>query len=162
MTVQAAKCSPDSSYKLGAWIRDSMAGIGTMTFYDPEAGVFGALGPRHQRRGYGTADAVILRLHYAEVSDVKKGTCGAPAGSTVPSRSAGIWAISTPTPKSGIFGQLTDDSLAAGAKPVEVAQRSDVKTGKATILSNIAGDKVEEYEVETPASILRTTTIPAT
>ena len=50
--------------------------------------------------------------------------------------------------KSGIFGQLTDESLAAGAKPVEVAQRSDVKTGKATILSNIAGDKVEEYEVE--------------
>ena len=85
---------------------------------------------------------------YAEVSDVKTGTCGAPGelhGTFQVSRDIGDLYANT---KSGIFGQLTDESLAAGAKPVEVAQRSDVKTGKATILSNIAGDKVEEYEVE--------------
>ena len=35
---------PDGTYRLGAWIRDSMAGIGTVTFYDPETGAFGALG----------------------------------------------------------------------------------------------------------------------
>lgn len=149
MTVQAAKCSPDGSYKLGAWIRDSMAGIGTMTFYDPEAGVFGALG-----HGINDVDTALLMplssgsIMYAEVSDVKKGTCGAPGelhGTFQVSRDMGDLYANT---KSGIFGQLTDESLAAGAKPVEVAQRSDVKTGKATILSNIAGDKVEEYEVE--------------
>ena len=36
--------SGDGTYRLGAWIRDSMAGIGTVTFYDPETGAFGALG----------------------------------------------------------------------------------------------------------------------
>ena len=38
LTAQAVKCSTDGAYKLGAWIRDSMAGIGTLTFYDPETG----------------------------------------------------------------------------------------------------------------------------
>lgn len=37
-------CGDDGSVRLGAWIRDSMAGIGTMTYYDPESGSFGALG----------------------------------------------------------------------------------------------------------------------
>ena len=43
-TAQAVQCSADGQYKLGAWIRDSMAGIGTMTFCDPASGRFGALG----------------------------------------------------------------------------------------------------------------------
>lgn len=46
-TAQAVACS-DGSYRLGAWIRDSMAGIGTMSFYDPDTGLFGALGHGHQ------------------------------------------------------------------------------------------------------------------
>ena len=42
-TAQAVACA-DGTYRLGAWIRDSMAGIGTMTFYEPSTGLFGALG----------------------------------------------------------------------------------------------------------------------
>ena len=44
LTAQAVQCGSDGQYKLGAWIRDSMAGIGTVTFYDPQTGVFAALG----------------------------------------------------------------------------------------------------------------------
>ena len=44
LTARAVQCAADGTYKLGAWIRDSMAGIGTLTFYDPETGAFGALG----------------------------------------------------------------------------------------------------------------------
>ena len=44
VTTRAAQCSTDGAYKLGAWIRDSMAGIGTLTFVDPETGLFGTLG----------------------------------------------------------------------------------------------------------------------
>ena len=43
-TAAAAQCMTDGSYRLGAWIRDSMAGIGTITYYDPESGKFAALG----------------------------------------------------------------------------------------------------------------------
>ena len=44
LTATAALCASDGAYKLGAWIRDSMAGIGTVTFYCPGSGAFGALG----------------------------------------------------------------------------------------------------------------------
>ena len=45
LSVQCtAAVGTDGEYHLGAWIRDSMAGIGTVTFYDPESGLLGALG----------------------------------------------------------------------------------------------------------------------
>ena len=51
------------AYRLGAWIRDSMAGIGTMTFYDPESGVFGALGIKRGREQRGAADGCKSFFH---------------------------------------------------------------------------------------------------
>ena len=51
-------------------------------------------------------------------------------------------------PEQGIFGYLEDGALTQGLTPVEVAARDEIQTGTATILSNIAGDTVEEYEVE--------------
>lgn len=79
VTAQAVQCSADGQYKLGAWIRDSMAGIGTMTYYDPGTGVFGALG-----HGINDVDTALLmplqsgNIMYSEVTDVKKGESGAP------------------------------------------------------------------------------------
>lgn len=149
MTAQAAQCNADGAYKLGAWIRDSMAGIGTMTFYDPQSGVFGALG-----HGINDVDTALLMplqsgtIMYAEVTDVKKGVSGAPGelhGAFQVNRDMGELYANT---KSGIFGELADQTLIGNAKPVAVATRSEVQVGKATILSNIAGATVEEYEVE--------------
>lgn len=148
-TAQAVKCGPDGSYKLGAWIRDSMAGIGTVTFYDPATGQFGALG-----HGVNDVDTALLMplesgsIMYANVADVKKGQVGQPGelhGTFQLDRDMGTLYSNT---DGGIFGILTDDTLAEGMKPMEVAPRDQVKTGPATILSNIAGDKVEEYKVE--------------
>ena len=145
----AARCSTDGAYKLGAWIRDSMAGIGTMTFYDPDSGVFGALG-----HGINDVDTALLMplqsgsIMYAEVTDVKKGACGTPGelhGAFQVTHDMGELYANTP---SGIFGVLTEQELAGDAQPVEVAARKDVRVGKASILSNIAGNAVEEYEVE--------------
>ena len=50
--------------------------------------------------------------------------------------------------QNGIFGHLTDESLAEGLEPAEIATRDQVQVGEATILSNIAGNAVEEYTVE--------------
>ena len=64
-------------YQLGIWLRDSMAGIGTVTFYDPETGVFAALG-----HGINDVDTAMLMplesgsVMKATVSDVKKGQSG--------------------------------------------------------------------------------------
>ena len=149
MTAQAAQASADGSYKLGAWIRDSMAGIGTMTFYDPDSGLFGALG--HGINDVDTAMLMPLQsgsIMYAEVIDVKKGAAGAPGelhGAFKADHDLGELYANT---KGGVFGASMDQSLMGSAKPVPVATRDEVHPGKATILSNIAGKTVEEYEVE--------------
>ncbi|WP_343277460.1 SpoIVB peptidase S55 domain-containing protein, partial [Ligaoa zhengdingensis] len=44
VTLTPCKSTVDGGYKAGMWVRDSSAGIGTMTFYDPVSGVFGGLG----------------------------------------------------------------------------------------------------------------------
>lgn len=149
MTAQAAKCSSDGTYKLGAWIRDSMAGIGTMTYYDPQSGTFGALG-----HGINDVDTALLMplqsggIMEASVTDVKKGVKGAPGelhGSFQAGPDAGtLWANTD----GGVFGTLSDQTLAEGLTPVEVAKPSEIQIGPATILSSIAGENVEEYTVE--------------
>ena len=149
VTAQAVQCASDGSYKLGAWIRDSMAGIGTLTFYDPESGVFGALG--HAISDVDTAQLMPLQsgsILYATVQDVRKGQAGAPGelhGAFEASRDLGDLYCNS---ASGIFGTLTDASLTAGVEPVPVAGRGEVHTGPAVIRSNIAGDEVKEFQVE--------------
>jgi stage IV sporulation protein B len=149
LTAQAVQCSTDGSYKLGAWIRDSMAGIGTTTFYDPETGIFGALG-----HGINDIDTALLMplqsgsIMYASVTNVKKGVSGEPGelqGIFEVNRNMGELYANT---GSGVFGILSDQSLTGGAQSVPVAERYDVKVGSATILSNIAGNTVEEYSIE--------------
>ncbi len=148
-TAQAVKCAADGVYKLGAWIRDSMAGIGTVTFYDPVTNTFGALG-----HGINDIDTALLMplqsgsIMYASVKNVKKGTGGQPGelqGIFEVNRDMGELYANT---IGGIFGRLTDKSLAGSAKPIPIASRSDVKVGPATILSNIRDNTVEEYSIE--------------
>lgn len=148
LTAQAVKCSTDGSYKLGAWLRDSMAGIGTVTYYDPVTGEFGAL-------GHGINDVDTSRLMpmesggvlSASVTDVKKGEKGEPGelhGQFETSADVGeLWANTS----RGIFGALEKKDLISG-KAVEVAEKGRVQTGKAVIYSNISGDEVRAYTVE--------------
>lgn len=148
LTARAALCAADSTYKLGAWIRDSMAGIGTVTYYDPASGAFGALG-----HGINDVDTALLMpldsgsILPASVAEVNRGQAGTPGqlkgifdtGTLLGSLSANT--------SHGIFGTMADKSWAAG-QAVPVAAREDVHTGSAYILSNISGQDVERYEIE--------------
>ena len=88
-------------------------------------------------------------IMYSEVTDVKKGEKGAPGelhGAFQVNRDLGELYANT---ASGVFGRLEDGTLTDGLEPVPVAERKEVKNrGRPTILSNIAGDQVEEYQVE--------------
>ncbi len=154
MTVQAVKCVSDGEYKLGAWIRDSMAGIGTMTFYDPQTGVFGALG-----HGINDVDTCrLMRLQSggimeASVTQVKKGTKGNPGQLKGAFETGDIGELRANT-EGGVFGILKDAELAKGLAALEVAHPTEVKVGPATILSNISGETVKEYAVEITKVIL--------
>ncbi|MBQ3090576.1 MAG: PDZ domain-containing protein [Oscillospiraceae bacterium] len=144
---EAALCRSGEEYKLGAWIRDSMAGIGTVTFYDPATGQFGALG-----HGINDVDTgLIMPLESGAVmpSSVtgllpgEKGSPGALHGSFDLSRELGRLTNNTPC---GIFGTLYSDCFPGERVPV--ARRDEVKTGAAIILANVEGEQTEEYEIE--------------
>ena len=136
------------TYQLGVWLRDSMAGIGTMTFWDPDTGVFAALG-----HGINDVDtAVLMKLQSgaitpASVAGVVKGVNGRPGelrGAFSSSQDLGTLYANT---ESGVFGHLQDPGTFTGT-PVPVATAEEVHTGQATILANVAGTEVEEYTVE--------------
>ena len=144
------RAGEDGTYRLGAFVRDSMAGIGTMTFYDPQSGVFGAL-------GHGVTDVDTGKLMpldqgstmEASVKAVKRGESGSPGelrGEFDLTRDSGTLYANTDC---GIFGVADAENFAClprGALPV--AEKSEVKTGKATILSNVSGTEVKEYEIK--------------
>ena len=131
---------------IGAWIRDSMAGIGTVTYYDPATGAFGALG-----HGITDGDTMALMpfgsgsILPSTVKAVKKGSSGSAGelrGNFDLSGDLGPLCANTDC---GIFGTLPADcTLAAGeALPV-----GDAVEGPATIRANVSGDEVREYTVE--------------
>ena len=148
LTATAALCAADGAYKLGAWIRDSMAGIGTVTFYCPDTGAFGALG-----HGINDVDTALLMplesgsILPATVAGVEKGKAGDPGqlqGVFDTDSTLGLLRANT---SGGVFGVMADSGWVEGAA-VEVARRDEVQPGEATILCNIDHDRVEEYGIQ--------------
>lgn len=146
-----AKSAQDGKYRIGVWVRDSMAGIGTITFYDPQTGLFGALG--HGINEAETGNLLPMgsgHVLYSEVESVRPGEPGSPGelkGSFRDDRQYGHLLRNTET---GLYGTLMDNE-ALGAdpgKPIPVASSGEIKEGRATILSNVSGGKVEQFDVE--------------
>ena len=149
LEARAALGADDNCYRLGAWTRDSMAGIGTITFYDPERGVFGALG--HGINDIDTFELIPLAsgsVMESTVANVVRGQCGTPGelqGKFDLTHDVGTLYANT---DAGVFGTLEEPAYVSGQDPLPAEGRSAAKVGKATILSNVAGNSVCEYEIE--------------
>ncbi|MBP3463079.1 MAG: SpoIVB peptidase [Clostridia bacterium] len=148
--ITPAKVS-ENDYKLGLWVRDSASGVGTMSFYDPETKKFAAL-------GHGISDtdtAELLNIEKGEmvnskIINITKGQKGFPGeikGSI--SKESSIGQVNQNT-NFGIFGNLLSEpkTLDKYSSGIEIALRSEVQTGKATILTTIENNQVEEFEIE--------------
>ena len=132
--------------KLGVAVRDSVAGIGTVTYYDPESGAFGAL-------GHGVNDPGTMNLLKSDGGDVlatrvvsvKKGQAGAPGqleGAAISMNPIGSVEKNT---SHGVFGLI----FSPGKSPMlPVAKNGEAETGPAQILSNVSGTQVQEFDVE--------------
>ena len=139
------------AWRLGVWVRDSTAGVGTLTYYDPATGAYGALG--HAITDSDTGSLLPVRegaLMQAEIVDVRRGQRGAPGelrGSFLREQvTLGTVQVNTAL---GIYGRL--EAPAASAlypEGLPTASRGQVHTGAATILSTIAGQEACEYAIE--------------
>lgn len=135
----------EGQWRLGLWLRDGASGIGTVTYYDPETGAFGALG--HSIADASTGALMPLRegkLCYASVTGVRRGESGAAGelrGEFDLNRLVGEIGANTPR---GIFGTLFE---APDGAALPCAKSGELKAGAAVILSNVEGDGVREYAV---------------
>lgn len=134
-----------ASRRLGITVRKGMAGIGTITYYDPATGCLGALG-----HGVSDPTGTLLPLEsgmvlQARVADVEKGKIGAPGrlrGEFAPTQVLGELTKNTPC---GVFGR---SKTGWPGLALPVAEPEEVQVGPATILSNVSGTEVQEYSVE--------------
>lgn len=145
-SLTPAMAYPGSSYKAGIWVRDSSAGIGTITFC-LEDGVFGGLG--HPICDVDTGEILPLgsgEIVEASINGAKKGYVGDPGelcGTFDNNYSIGIVNYNS---DAGIFGKL--NTPLSSHDPVEIALKQDIETGPATIYTTISGKTPQEYDVE--------------
>ncbi len=136
----------DKTSALGVWVRDSAAGIGTMTFYDKKRKLFGGL-------GHGICDSEsgnLLPLQSGEIvsvniNNVIKGKSNAPGelcGTLNQDCRTGKIKSNT---ASGIFGAT--DYISDTAQSVPIALKQEIKCGDAYILTTINGDKPEKFSI---------------
>lgn len=142
------KQADSGDWAIGAWIRDSMAGIGTLTYYDPSCGAFGAL-------GHGVTDTDTAQLMPfssgsilpSSVKAVKKGEAGSAGELRGDFDLEACLGQLTANTEQGIFGVLEDEDYAAG-EALPVAAPEEVEDGPAVIRSNVTGSEVKEYQVD--------------
>lgn len=150
-TITPVKSGDDGEYRLGIWVRDSSAGIGTLTFIDPESKFYGALG--HGINDIDTGSLLQVgsgSLLESTIQGIKKGMKGSPGeleGDFLNNpRVLGDIKLNCDF---GIFGKIDDDKFnKKWGRLVEIGPHSTVKVGKASILACINKNIVEEYEIE--------------
>lgn len=139
----------DGAPELGLWLRDSMAGIGTVTFYDPKSGTYGALGhPVSDAQAGSTMPLKSGSIMPAKIMSVARGEAGRPGelqGEFDFNKSIGTICSNTDM---GIFGILEETGIAGGKEAIPVGGESDIKLGEAKIMANIDGDDVKEFSIE--------------
>ncbi len=156
IAVKPEKDVDDQTLKLGLYIRDSAAGIGTLTFFDPASKKYGALG--HVISDADTKTPIVVKdgtIFRSTITSIDKGQNGTPGEKLAHFASDGeeIGNIVSNTPF-GIFGKMTatiENNHYDGSLPIALS--SEVKKGPAEILTVIDGKKVEKFSVEVVNSV---------
>ncbi len=138
----------NGEYHLGITLKDGTAGIGTITYIDPETGFFGGL-------GHGICDpesGEVVEMSSGDVTNVilggvKKGEHGKPGelSGILTDKKTGVLYSNT---ECGVFGKLDKIPEKLAATPIKVAQRDEVHTGSASIISTVKMGLSKEFKIE--------------
>ncbi len=147
VSLTPKKCDNSDSFRLGVMLKDSSAGIGTVTFVEPESHVFAGL-------GHGICDSesgAVLKIDSGYISNVEinginKGKSGSPGElrGNLDSDKCGKLLRNTEV---GVYGIFTEPP-ALPTTTVTIAKMEDVKVGKASILCTLDENQIDEYAIE--------------
>ena len=146
VAVEVRPTLREGKYVLGISLRDSAAGLGTVTYIDPKTGAFGGL-------GHGICDSESGRVIFMESGEVcgvilggvHKGESGKPGelcGVLTDKDMGDLWVNS----ECGVFGVITDQKMLA-ASAIPIGTKQEIREGEATIISTIKNGKSAEYKI---------------
>ena len=144
-TVALTPAKTKEGPRLGVYLRQGIAGIGTVTWYDPQNGTFGTLG-----HGVSDGKGDLLKMtggsaFAAEIVSVKKGKCGEPGQLKGTAEGADPCGKLQRNTAAGVFGTTREKWK---GEPLPVAEFEEISTGPATIRSTVGPKGPQEYSVE--------------
>lgn len=151
ISINPVESGEDGLYKLGVWVKDKSAGIGTLTYYDPSDSTFGALGHGivdPETNSILSVDTGVLLE--SKVEDVREGKSGEPGeikgifyhssdplGSLEKNSSFGVFGLAYHPIENPIY-----------SKPIAVGTREQVELGKAYMLTTLSNNEIKRFEIE--------------
>lgn len=152
VTVTPCFSKREHLYKIGLWIKDSTQGIGTITYINPKSQSFGALGhgitdtQTHQLTPIKAGE--IMEVAITHIKKGEKGEPGELSGIIDYDKQSLLGEISTNN-SLGIYGKVSKDYVTSQAnEALPIAFQDEVHEGKASVMVNLTGKGVKEYEVE--------------
>ncbi len=136
----------DETYKTGLYVKDSITGIGTLTYIDPETKIFGSLG--HEIIEANTNKKIEVKtgtIFNSTITGINKSTNGTPGEKKANFNPKDVYGTIYKNTEFGLFGKYTKNL--PDSQTFEVASKEEVKIGKATILTVLSNNVVEEFEI---------------
>ncbi len=136
----------ESIYKTGLYVKDSINGIGTLTFIDPKTKLYGALG--HEIIESTTGQKIEIKdgkIYHSTVTGINPSDRGNPGEKNAKYNISEVYGNIKENTKSGIFGIYTDEL--PNGKQYKVSNKKDITLGDASILTVISGNNVEEFKI---------------
>ena len=140
----------EQCWQTGLWVRDSTAGIGTLTYYEPSSKCFGGLG--HPICDADTGELIPLGSGVADTVTIN-GAIKGQAGSA--GQLQGYFSAQEPigtldyNGKCGVFGHL--ENLPSDAEAIPLGLKQEITLGEAVILTTVQGNEPKAYSVEITA-----------
>lgn len=140
-----------NQYKIGLWVRDAAAGVGTLTFYEPNSGMFGTLG--HGILDVDTSELIkiangeLVTTNILNITKGKKGDPGEIRGTIESGHTIGNIDKNT---SFGVFGKLNKTPYIniQNNEEIEVALREEIKTEDAQIICELENGKKKKYNIK--------------
>ena len=151
ITKKVSLIKEDNEYKIGLWVRDSTAGIGTLTFYDKDSKTFGALGhpitDGDTNVSFNIKSGTWLRSSVLSIKKGERGNPGEIKGLFI-NENESIGNIEKNT-NSGIYGDGSVELINPNFnKAMTVAYRDEIKEGHAQIITTVEDGGAKAYDIE--------------
>ena len=136
----------DKVFKTGLYVKDSITGIGTLTYIDPETKIFGSLG--HEIIEANSNKRIEVKtgtIFNSVITGINKSTDGTPGEKKANFKTTDVYGTISKNTKYGLFGTYT--TKLPDNRILEVANPNEIKVGKATIETVLDGNEITEYEI---------------